>query len=70
MTTAKKRPSQDERRLAFRGQLWPDSPTVVWNRKTEHGFCTIPRILLLVMTLIKQLSNKQGELPRVLWTPG
>lgn len=45
------------RRLELRDQLWPDASSVVWNRKEEKGFCTIPRTLPLVMTLIDQLEK-------------
>lgn len=46
-----------DRRIAIRDELWPDAQKIVWNRKTEVGFTTIPRIIPLIMTLIDQLAN-------------
>jgi hypothetical protein len=70
MTTVK-RPTQAERRLELRDRLWSDASHLVWNRKVEHGFCTIPRILPLVMTLINRLSEKKEDPSQVymeLWS--
>ena len=35
-----------------------ESATIFWNRKLEKGFATIPRLLPLVLHLIKILNNK------------
>lgn len=45
------------KRLQLRDQLWPNASNVVWNRKEEKGFCTVPRTLALLMTLIDQLEK-------------
>lgn len=41
-----------------------DDSEAYWDRKKEKGFCTIPRTLSLVMTLLNLLSKKQ-DLSRV-----
>ena len=45
------------RREKIRDGLWPDSASVVWDRKKEKGFCTIPRTLALILTLIDHLQK-------------
>lgn len=65
MVAIKKRPTQAERRLAMRDSLWEHAASMVWNRKTEDGYTTIPRILPLVMRLINHLSNKEGDASQV-----
>jgi len=58
------RPAQ--RRELKRNTLWADAEKNVWNRKTEKGYCTIPRTLPLIMTLIDYLSPKErGRASRV-----
>jgi len=55
-----------QRRQELRDELWPDASKIVWNRKAEKGFCTIPRTLPLIMTLINHLSPKgKGDASRV-----
>ena len=37
-------------RLTLRSQLWPDvSESLLWNRKKEAGFVTVPRTLPLIV---------------------
>ncbi|MCH8951826.1 MAG: hypothetical protein IID49_06865 [Proteobacteria bacterium] len=38
--------------------VWRDADDVIWHRKSETGFCTIPRTLSLAATLIKHLGNR------------
>lgn len=45
------------RREQIRDGLWPDSASLFWNRKKEKGFCTIPRTLALILTLIDHLQK-------------
>jgi hypothetical protein len=45
------------RRVERRESLWPGSEALIYNRKDESGFCTLPRTLSLIATLIKQLSS-------------
>ena len=47
-----------QKREALRESLWPGSAKMIWSRHTSDGFTTIPRVLPLVMHLIKQLSPK------------
>lgn len=45
------------RRLQVRDGIWPDAASFAWDRKKEKGFCTIPRTLTLILTLIDHLQN-------------
>ncbi len=47
-----------ERRRELRDTLWPGSAAKIWDRRTNDGFASIPRLLPLVMHLIKLLSKK------------
>jgi len=64
--------SAADKREELRDGLWPDADDMVWDRKAEKGFCTIPRTLPLLMSLIGRLSPKnKGDASRVyleLWT--
>lgn len=56
--------SADRRRMELREQLWPGSSEWIWDlNDTERvvGFATIPRLLPLVMHLIKQLADGDGD---------
>lgn len=53
-----------DKRRRLRDSLWPHAEKLIWNRKNEHGFTTLPRTLPLVSTLIKELSP-QGDASRV-----
>jgi hypothetical protein len=56
----------EQRRRETRDRFWPDADKIIWSRKTDHGFCTIPRTLPLIMTLINQLAPKgNGAASRV-----
>jgi len=46
------------KREQIRDSLWPNASSSVWNRKSERGFCTVPRTLPLVLSLIKDLTKK------------
>src|SRR5258708_4219270 len=45
------------KREQIRDALWPDAASLVWDRKKEKGFCTIPRTLALIFTLIDHLQK-------------
>jgi len=45
------------KREQIRDSLWPDSASLVWDRRKEKGFCTIPRTLALILTLIDHLQK-------------
>jgi hypothetical protein len=53
-----------QKRTELRESLWPGSRNIVWSRKTNDGFTSIPRLLPLVMHLIKSQSSK-GDPSRV-----
>lgn len=46
------------RRQERRSQVWPQAEKEIWSRKSETGFCTIPRTLGLIATLIRHLSTR------------
>jgi hypothetical protein len=55
-----------EKRLRTRDSLWPEASKIVWSRKTDDGYCSLPRTLPLIMTLINILSPKgKGDASRV-----
>lgn len=59
----KRRPRPEERRTAKREQLWPGSFEYVWCRKHQDGFATVPRLLPLVLALIRRVSPSGDPCP-------
>jgi hypothetical protein len=55
---AKKTNFLGQKREELREQLWPGSRQAIWHRRDHKGFGTIPRLLPLVLHLIKRLSKK------------
>ncbi len=58
------------KREALREALWPGSERLIWSRKRNDGFTTIPRLLPLVIHLIRELCHKgnPGNVYLDLWT--
>lgn len=54
----RRRPTPDQRRERNREKHWPNSSSRIWSRKTNDGFATIPRLLPLIVVLIRELSQK------------
>jgi hypothetical protein len=55
-TTRSKRIS--DKNLKVRNELWPNiDPNLIYNRKKEKGFTTIPRTMPLILLLMDELSN-------------
>lgn len=53
-----KRPNKAAaRRVEIRDNLWPGAGPEIWDRHAESGFCTIPKTLPLIMTLIDDLEK-------------
>src|SRR5437762_798427 len=50
---AKKQTAYDRKRHQRRDGFWPDSKEVIYDKRDEFGFCTIPRTVALVATLIR-----------------
>jgi hypothetical protein len=61
----KRRKSQAEIRENLRDVLWPDCEGKVWDRHSNQGFTTVPRLIGLVMVLIKKLSKRGADASRV-----
>lgn len=61
-----------EKRTELRNALWPNSESIIYNFGKEKGYCSIPRTLPLIMTLINELTDKKkGDASRVyleLWS--
>ncbi len=49
--------SHSERRIALREELWPGSQNQIWSAK-EDGFCSMPRTVPLIATLISELTPR------------
>lgn len=52
----RKRLKPDVRRARLREKLWPDSGKLIWHRKQNDGFITVPKLLSLVCALLKHLA--------------
>jgi len=49
----------EQRRLEMRERLWPGlSDDQVWNRKLHQGFCTVPRTLPIIISIMDGLAKK------------
>jgi hypothetical protein len=46
------------KRERLRDQLWPDIAPRLWARQDNAGFTTVPRLLSLIVVLIRDLSGK------------
>lgn len=57
IVVGKKRKTAQQRRVELRDSLWPDASERVWSRQKEDGYCTVPRTLPLVGTLIRLLTK-------------
>lgn len=62
---AKKLTAYDKRRHQRRDEFWPDSAKVIYDKREENGFCTIPRSVAMIATLIHHLSKNDPS--RVYW---
>jgi hypothetical protein len=54
----RKRNRQALKRAVLRDRLWPGSADAFWDRTNNKGFTTIPRLLPLIMSLIRKLSGR------------
>lgn len=72
MFNMKVRKNASDKRRELRDRLWPDASKVIWSRKTDDGYCSVPRTLPLIMTLINEIAPKSnGDPSRVyceLWS--
>jgi hypothetical protein len=55
----------DRMRRERRDGFWPDSDAVIYDKTAESGFCTVPRTLALIATLIRQIGEDDAS--RVYW---
>jgi hypothetical protein len=58
-----------KRQLALRDQLWPNAELLLWNRKTNKGFATIPKTFPLVLRIMDEMGNgvRLSETYLTLW---
>lgn len=48
----------EARRIQLRGTLWPNVPEeMLWNRKRNDGFTTIPRTMPIIQLIVDSLSK-------------
>lgn len=66
---ARKMGQYERNLLELRDKLWPDAAAVVWDRKEESGFSTVPRTLALIGTLQRHLvkSSDPSRVYLALW---
>jgi len=64
--SAKKPNVAARKREELREKFWPGSGERIWKRRLNDGFTTIPRVLPLVMHLIRHLTPR-GDPSRVYW---
>ena len=50
-----------QRRVELRDRLFTDADERTWNRKTNDGYFTVPRLLPYIMCLIRSLAEKKGD---------
>jgi len=46
-----------ERQIAQRNALWPDAEPLLWHRKANKGFATIPKTMPLVLQIMDEMSK-------------
>lgn len=64
----KKKLKPSERRLKLRGHVWPGVEKKIWDRKENDGFITIPKLLALICSLMKQIAaNDPSRVYLDLW---
>jgi len=45
------------KQLELRDQLWPDRRNLLWNRKENKGFATIPKTLPLILNIMDDMTK-------------
>jgi hypothetical protein len=64
----KKKLKPSERRLKLREQLWAGMEKQIWDRRENDGFITVPKLLSLICSLMKQIaSNDPSRVYLDLW---
>ncbi|WP_208430512.1 hypothetical protein [Methyloceanibacter sp. wino2] len=58
-----------KKQLALRDQLWPQAESVIWNRKANKGFATIPKTMPMILRIMDELGNgtRLSETYMTLW---
>lgn len=57
MTTTREGNAIAKRQLAQRDLLWPGAEPLLWHRKSNKGFATIPKTMPLVLQIMDDLSD-------------
>ena len=64
--TKKRASKMSARTIKLREQLWPTlDETLLWDRTTAKGFCTLPRTMPHIFEIINDLGGKGTPLSRV-----
>lgn len=58
-----------KKQLALRDQLWPGAEQLLWNRKTNKGFATIPKTMPIVLRIMDEMGDgaRLSETYMTLW---
>ncbi len=58
-----------KKHLALRDQLWPAVQPVLWDRKANKGFATIPKTMPLILRIMDEMGNgvRLSETYMTLW---
>lgn len=58
-----------KKQLALRDQLWPDAKPILWDRKANKGFATIPKTLPIILRIMDEMGNgtRLSETYMTLW---
>ena len=58
-----------KKQLALRDQLWPSAQPIVWDRKANKGFTTIPKTMPIILRIMDEMGNgtRLSETYMTLW---
>ena len=58
-----------KRQLALRHQLWPDAQPILWDRRANKGFATIPKTMPIILRIMDEMGNgtRLSETYMTLW---
>jgi hypothetical protein len=63
--TPKQRNASEVKLEQLKDQLFPGSANEIYDRNVHNGFSTIPRTIVLMLTLLEQLAEKGRNVSRV-----
>lgn len=57
MITVSKKSAIANKQIALRDQLWPGAEPLLWQRKTNKGFTTIPKTFPIVLQIMDEMTK-------------